>query len=83
MMQKLYFGDMFAAYVAADNTSTRHVDVFQLHRHDSGDRVATATRDGHHVAQAALLEHIKRLSIEPRTGSACGSPGEAASEGRQ
>jgi len=35
MMEKTYFSDMFAAYVAADDTSTTRVDVFSEWRHDS------------------------------------------------
>jgi hypothetical protein len=34
MMQKCYFGDMLAAYVAAGDTSTRRVDAFQFWQHD-------------------------------------------------
>jgi len=28
MMQKIYFNDMYAPYVAADDRSMEHVDVF-------------------------------------------------------
>jgi hypothetical protein len=34
MMQKRYFGDMLGAYVAADDTSTKRVDIFRFQRHD-------------------------------------------------
>jgi hypothetical protein len=57
MMQKCYFGDTLAAYVAAGDTSTWHVDVFSVHRHDTGHMFAATTRDGRHVAKIALLEH--------------------------
>jgi len=57
MMQKRYFGDTSAAYVAAGDTSTRHVDVFLVHRHDAGNMFAVTTSDGHHVAEIAFLEH--------------------------
>jgi hypothetical protein len=30
MMQNFYCGDMFAAYVAEDDTSTKHVDSFRF-----------------------------------------------------
>jgi len=57
MMQNYQFSDMFAAYVAGDDTSTRHVDVFNFRRHDPGNTVTMATRDEHHVAETACLEH--------------------------
>lgn len=42
-MQNFYFGDMFAAYVAEDDTSIRHVDVFPFCRHDVGTLFAAET----------------------------------------
>jgi hypothetical protein len=43
MMQNFYFGDMFADYVAGDDTSIRHVDVFQFCRHDVGNLLSAET----------------------------------------
>jgi hypothetical protein len=51
MMQNFYFGDMSAPYVAADDTSTEHVDVFCFCRHDSVRLWAAATNDRPHVAE--------------------------------
>jgi hypothetical protein len=57
MMQKRHFGDTSAAYVAAGDTSTEHVDVSSFHRHDTGHMFAATTRDGRHVVETAFLEH--------------------------
>jgi hypothetical protein len=51
MMQKGYFGDMSARYVAADDTSSKHVDVFCFWRHDPVRLWAAATSDRPHVAE--------------------------------
>jgi hypothetical protein len=57
MMQKTYFGDMSAAYVATDNTSTGHVDVFKKRRHVWGRAFDSTTCEANHVVESSVLEH--------------------------
>ena len=66
-MQKLYFGDMLAPYVAADDTSSKHVDVFCFWRHDPVRLWAAATGDrprepGWDVPVAARIARYTRRS---------------------
>jgi hypothetical protein len=57
MLQKCDFDDTSAAYVAADDTSTRHVDISRFHRHEMGGLVGAA---------AHQTPNLLRQNLKPR-----------------